>query len=273
MAGEWIKMRTNLWDDPRVSQLCDLANMREAQVIGGLYWLWSAADEHTENGYMPGLSLAAIDRKTGLKGFASALIHVGWLADTDGGVTLNRFDEHNGSSAKRRGADAQRKASVRKVSAPEADNERNSGGQPRTSCGAREEKRREETKKTGESTRVARTTPIDRPVDVTEKTWADFQQLRKSKRAPVTDTVVAEARLECEKAGVTLERFLTIWCMRGSQGLQAEWLRADERRPATGETPYQKSQRDRVAEFAPGVVKRPDAIDVEATNVTLIAGR
>ena len=34
MAGDWIKMRTNLWDDPRVSRICDITGLAEAQVIG-----------------------------------------------------------------------------------------------------------------------------------------------------------------------------------------------------------------------------------------------
>jgi hypothetical protein len=64
---------------------------------------------------------------------------------------------------------------------------------------------------------------------VGEQTWADWCALRKGKKATVTETVVAEARREAEKAGLSLERFLAIWCMRGSQGLQADWLRPDER--------------------------------------------
>jgi hypothetical protein len=110
MAGEWIKVRTNLWDDPRITQLCDLTGQGEATVIGGLYWLWATADEHTETGHMPGLSIAAIDRKTGVKGLGQALLTVGWIADTDGGITLMRFDEHNGTSAKNRASTAKRVA-------------------------------------------------------------------------------------------------------------------------------------------------------------------
>jgi hypothetical protein len=110
VAGEWIKVRTNLWDDPRITQLCDLTGSAEATVIGGLYWLWATADEHTESGHMPGLSIAAIDRKTGVKGLGHALLTVGWIDDTDGGITINRFYEHNGTSAKNRASTAKRVA-------------------------------------------------------------------------------------------------------------------------------------------------------------------
>lgn len=158
MAGEWIKLRTNLWDDPRVTRLCDLTDQPEAMVIGGLYWLWAMADEHTEDGLLPGLTLRAIDRKTGVPGLADALVQIGWLRDGEQGVEVVNFSEHNGESAKRRCADAKRKAAVRNVSASRADKLRTDGGRTAdecgnppghlpddagTPCGAREEKNKE----------------------------------------------------------------------------------------------------------------------------------
>lgn len=67
------------------------------------------------------------------------------------------------------------------------------------------------------------------PDGVTEGTWADWLTLRKAKRAPVTDTVVREAAAEAGKAGLSLDAFLRVWCARGSQGLQADWLKPNER--------------------------------------------
>ncbi len=68
-----------------------------------------------------------------------------------------------------------------------------------------------------------------RPDDAEPQPWADWLGLRKAKSAPVTETVVAQARSEAAKAGVSLTRFLEIWCARGSQGLQADWLKPHER--------------------------------------------
>jgi hypothetical protein len=113
MAGEWIKMRTNLWDDPRVSKLCDITQQSEAAVVGACYWLWTAADEHTEDGFMPGLSVAAIDRKTGIRGFGAGLVSIGWLAESEDGVRIEKFTEHNGKSAKTRAQGAKRAADHR----------------------------------------------------------------------------------------------------------------------------------------------------------------
>jgi hypothetical protein len=157
LAGDWIKMRGNLWDDPRVSSVCDRTGQSEATVIGAFYWLWATADQHTEDGILPGLTLRSIDRKTGVTGFAEALCEIGWLTDSPEGVRIARFEEHNGSSAKRRVMEAQRKANSRNVSASDADNERTEPGQIPPNCGAREEKSREEKKEKAEprATRLA----------------------------------------------------------------------------------------------------------------------
>jgi len=146
VAGEWIKMRTNLWDDPRVSQLCDLTDQHEAAVIGGLYWLWATADEHSSDGLLHGMTLRAIDRKTGITGLGNALVTVGWLSDNGDSVTVSRFDEHNGASAKQRAQTAKRvanykgNAKVTHAALPKSD---------ATVTGAlpREDKRREEAEK------------------------------------------------------------------------------------------------------------------------------
>jgi 5-methylcytosine-specific restriction endonuclease McrA len=121
MAGDWIKMRSNLWDDPRVARLCDMTDSTEAAVVGGLYWLWAAADQHSEDGVMPGLTTRAIDRKTGIAGLGDALVSIGWLADHPEGVRITHFEEHNGNSAKSRSETAKRVALHRAKNGPDAD--------------------------------------------------------------------------------------------------------------------------------------------------------
>ncbi len=85
--------------------------------------------------------------------------------------------------------------------------------------------------------------PVPEEVDV--QTWNDWVRLRRSKRAPVTMTVLEGARAEAAKAGMSLQRFLEIWCVRGSQGLQAEWIR-HENSPAAkaGSTRESFAERD-----------------------------
>ena len=79
---------------------------------------------------------------------------------------------------------------------------------------------------------AARATPVktlDRPNGVSEQTWGDWLELRKAKKAPVTEGVLRHAEREAAKAGMSLEHFFGIWCYRGSQGLEASWLTPTER--------------------------------------------
>lgn len=79
--------------------------------------------------------------------------------------------------------------------------------------------------------RVARkrAAPVPRPGDVSEQVWDDWVALRVKKRTTVSETAIGEARSEAAKAGMTLEAFLRVWCARGSQGLQADWIKPAER--------------------------------------------
>lgn len=101
-AKPWIKMRTDLWDDPRVSALCDTLETDEARIIGGLYRLWPIADAHSTDGELIGLTMPSVDRKCGLPGLAKALESVNWLTIHESGVTIPDFIVHNGQSAKTR---------------------------------------------------------------------------------------------------------------------------------------------------------------------------
>ncbi len=102
--------------------------------------------------------------------------------------------------------------------------------------------------------------PPTKPDDVEQQTWDDWLSLRTKKRASVSLTVVDEARAESVKAGLTLDRFLRIWCLRGSQGLQADWLKPAELqrfgRDAGVETFAQQAARERMEEIAPMVARQ-----------------
>ena len=68
-------------------------------------------------------------------------------------------------------------------------------------------------------------TTAARPDDVSEEVWADYQTLRKAKRAPITDTVIKGLRREAEAAGITLEAAMTFCIERGYQGFKADWYK------------------------------------------------
>lgn len=118
-----------------------------------------------------------------------------------------------------------------------------------------------------------RESAIASPPDVVEQVWKDWVTLRKAKKAPVTKTVVDSARAEADKAGLTFEHFLMIWCARGSQGLQADWLKPNERGQGKAqETAYQKTQRETMEGLAPGVARKFNPV-FEVQNVTVIESR
>lgn len=89
--------------------------------------------------------------------------------------------------------------------------------------------RETETEIETETKREKNATSVACPPDVDQQIWDDWKQLRKAKKAPVTETVVNSARKEAAKANMEFSDFLIIWCARGSQGLQADWIKPDER--------------------------------------------
>lgn len=98
------------------------------------------------------------------------------------------------------------------------------------------------------------------PDGVTDDTWADWLLLRKAKRAPVSGTVLRQAQAEAIKAGISLEGFLRIWCARGSQGLEAAWLKPQERQD------YMSRKEAEAAKWMHPQRTDFEYIDMEATN-------
>lgn len=112
----------------------------------------------------------------------------------------------------------------------------NSGTQSGTTAGQQRDKEEQDNKITSNIPAPKNL----RPYDVSEQVWADYQALRKAKRAPITQTVLDTARREAEKAGWTLEAALTECVVRGWQGFKAEWLtNTQQQRPNApqGQTP------------------------------------
>lgn len=113
MAGDWIKMRTALADDPAVICMADRLSLDEFSVVGRLHHLWSWADKQSRDGHASGVTGKWIDRYVQCDGFAQALVSVGWLVLGDDGIEFPNFDRHNGETAKARGLAANRKQKQR----------------------------------------------------------------------------------------------------------------------------------------------------------------
>ena len=69
-----------------------------------------------------------------------------------------------------------------------------------------------------------KTRAIAPPDGVDKSVWADFVELRKSKKAKLTQTALDGITSEADKAGWTLENALRECCSRGWTGFKADWV-------------------------------------------------
>src|SRR5262245_55302688 len=140
MAGDWLKIRNDLDDDPHVLHMAELLGDVDVDlIIGKLRRLWKHGDRHTTDGFIPFASAKTVDNLVALSGFAQAAEAVGWLEFTDGGAQIPRFLEHNGKSCKTRALAAarvaackarKRKGNARALPREEKNREEKKGGNP-----------------------------------------------------------------------------------------------------------------------------------------------
>jgi hypothetical protein len=140
MAGDWIKMRTDLYRDPKVVMIADFlgavdgpldrqvsqqlqANMAitrnalRCATVGALVALWGVT-RHRGKRYGDDLvlhdaPLRVVDEISELPGFGAAMASVGWIRETDKGLVFpNFFEEFNSDpleDAKAKAAERQRR--------------------------------------------------------------------------------------------------------------------------------------------------------------------
>lgn len=114
MAGDWIKIRLDLSDDPDVLQISEKLSIECPTVVGHLVDFWCWIDRHTPDGQYLNLTDSMIDRRAGTPGFAAALREVHWLEGEDMALMIPNFDRHNGNTAKARALENEAKRLRRK---------------------------------------------------------------------------------------------------------------------------------------------------------------
>lgn len=203
MAGDWIKMRIDLAEDPAVIGMAESLGMDEFAVVGRLHVLWGWADSQSRDGHARGVTEKWIDRKVQRDGFAAAMAAAGWLLLGDGGIEFPNFDRHNGETAKQRGLAANRKKKSReKVTQDVTDVSRTE----RDETATREEKRRHKEIPPADaagSPSADLKPKAKRPPTITE--W--LASLGDADAIPETDPVYAYA----EKAGIPDDFLLLSW--------------------------------------------------------------
>jgi hypothetical protein len=113
MAGDWIKIRTELINDLDVMDICEATTLDEYEVVGRLVKLWGWANHNTTDGYLRKMTPARLDKFVHHAGFASALLDAAWLVESKDGMTIPNWQKHNGSGAKVRAEAAARQAASR----------------------------------------------------------------------------------------------------------------------------------------------------------------
>jgi hypothetical protein len=171
-------MRSDLHDDPAVFRLASMLNVDRFSVVGRLHAFWAWADKHAVDGHVDGATTQLVDTIVTHPGFADALLVVGWLLWDDKGISIPRYERHNGKTAKERAQKNQRQAKWRSGGAPV-------DGRVDAAPSTREEKRREEvTTKRGGKTEVPDWVPKD--------AWGGYVEMR-AKKHPMTERAKALA--------------------------------------------------------------------------------
>ena len=141
MAGDWIKMRIGLANDPAVISIAAGLDIGEFEVVGMLHHLWSWADTQSQDGHVVGVTRKWVDRFVHRDGFADRMQSAGWLIIDDSGIKFPNFDRHNGDSSKNRALATERKRKQRENVTPES---QKMSRNERDEIVTREEKRRED---------------------------------------------------------------------------------------------------------------------------------
>lgn len=221
MAVDWIRMRTDLYRDPKVVMIadhlsrsgglldryvsqqmqCDMAITRNAlrcATVGALVTVWGVTrhngKRNTDDLIVRGARLTVVDEIADLPGFGEAMASVGWVRETKEGLVFpNFFEEFNSDpTSVTRSSAAERQRRYR---------ERQRGNRDVTrdvTRDAREEKRRVEKNK--------KKTPLPPSLPDVLNTpefcaaWESWQKHRREIKKPLTP----------EQAGKQLQQFV-LW--------------------------------------------------------------
>ena len=124
---------------------------------------------------------------------------------------------------------------------------------------------------TGASAKRGKPAIVSKPESVPDSVWHDFTAIRKTKRAPLTQTALDGIEREANKAGIDLATALQECCARGWQGFKADWYQRASLNGsrATGEPAWRTEQRERIQQAVPSIAARPartDYIDAEVSH-------
>lgn len=127
MSGFWIKWDKGLTRKPEILQISARLHMPVTQAAGTLMLLmeWLDDNVHIASGSCPvsvrlkSLSYDFIDALVGVSGFSETLKEVGWIRVEGDSLVFVNAERHNGTTAKSRALDADRKRKGRSGFCPD----------------------------------------------------------------------------------------------------------------------------------------------------------
>jgi chorismate mutase len=266
MAGDWIKMTHALPEKPEVLAIAGKTGINRHEVVGRLFTLWRWFDNHTTDGNALGVTSVTLEAclfgDGGNGCFVAAVVSVNWLKETDAGISVVKFDSHISESAKERAQTAKRVARSKSKDKGNAEGNGESVTSTVTKTVPREEKSREE-KKDKEEKPAALTLDDLEAEGVSREAAAEWIAVRKRKKGgPVTPLAWSGFKAEAAKAGWPLEAAVRKCVQRVWVSFEAAWV-ANEK---SGETPYQRSQREKYQQVTPAIAAKSPGV-VGPTNV------
>lgn len=126
MASDWIKMRTDIYRDPKVCRIADLIvsesdvmrnvtrNVTRNAIVGALVTVWGVA---RQRGKVVGVDLViananekVVDDIADLPGLGSSMLKSGWLAVDGNDLVFPRFfEDYNSPTSENKNAERQRR--------------------------------------------------------------------------------------------------------------------------------------------------------------------
>ena len=118
MAGDWIPMRLDLYEDPAVTYMAERIGQREEVIVGYLHRIWAWASRQCHDGCVRNVTASSLGRVTSLPDFPDLMAEAGWLefgTDEQGRAYIRfpNWDRWLGESAKKRLSASRRKQKER----------------------------------------------------------------------------------------------------------------------------------------------------------------
>lgn len=221
MAGDWLKMTHALPEKPEVLEIAGRTSLSRFDVVGRLFILWRWFDTNTVDGNARGVTKVTLNAclfgDGDVTNFVSAVVDARWLAESEEGISVVKFDSHISESAKTRGQTAKRVAKS-KANAGNAEG----NAKTVTKTVPREEKRREDiSKPPTEVKRATKKCPDDFDLTPDLIEWAD-------RECPGVGVLAATAKFRDH----TFKTARTDWA-----GTWRNWMRSDFERISTTSKP------------------------------------